>query len=57
MTQKDKMFAVGLILAMVGFFCGLFYGYFNVIHYQKIYEDEQNYYVEFMGHEYWYYKD
>lgn len=56
MTQKDKMFAVGLILAIVGFFCGLFYGYFNVIHYQKIYEDDNYYYVEFMDNEFVYYK-
>lgn len=54
--MKTKTLAIIMILSMLSFFAGLFYGYFNVIHYQRIYEDDNYYYVEFLDNEYYYYK-
>jgi hypothetical protein len=54
--MKVKHQIIIAVLLFVTFVSGLFYGYWNVIHYQKIYQDENYYYVEFMGNEFVYYK-
>jgi len=56
MTKFQKVTCIILISMIMSFFAGLFFGYWNVIRYQKISQDDQYYYVEFMGHEFYYNK-
>lgn len=56
MNKFQKIAIIIIISMFISFVSGLFYGYWNVIHYQKIYQDKNYYYVEFMGNEFVYYK-
>ena len=57
MTKFQKLSIIVILITILAFFSGLFFGYWNVIHYQKISQDDNYYYVEFMGDEYYYFKD
>lgn len=57
MNKFQKIAIIIIISMFISFVSGLFFGYWNVIHYQRITEDNNYYYVEFMNNEYYYYKD
>jgi len=55
MSRFQKISCIVLILIIISFFAGLFFGYFTVIHNQKITQNENGQYiVEFMDNEYLY---
>lgn len=56
MNKLQKISCIVLILMFISFVSGLFFGYFQVIKNQKISQDNNYYYVEFMDNVYYYYK-
>jgi len=56
LTRFQKISLLIIIIMFISFVSGLFFGYWNVIHYQRITQDNNYYYVEFMGNEFYYNK-
>jgi len=56
LTRFQKISCLIIIIIFISFVSGLFFGYFQVIHNQKITQDNNYYYVEFMDNVYYYYK-
>jgi hypothetical protein len=54
LTRFQKISLLIIIIMFISFVSGLFFGYFQVIKNQKITQDNNYYYVEFMGHEFYY---
>jgi len=56
LIRFQKISLLIIIIMFISFVSGLFFGYWNVIHYQRITQDNNYYYVEFMGNEFYYNK-